>query len=43
MQVHFRNAPHKRNFPSDALNNRVATVASQTFTESTAGVNLTDK
>jgi len=26
--VHFRNAPHKQNFTSDALNNRVATVAS---------------
>jgi len=26
--VHFRNAPHKHNFTSDALNNRVATVAS---------------
>ena len=28
-------------FTSDALNNRVATVASSNFTESTAGVNLT--
>jgi len=28
LPVHFRNAPHKHNFSSDALNNRVATVAS---------------
>jgi len=26
--VHFRNAPHKHNFTSGALNNRIATVAS---------------
>jgi len=28
LPVHFRNAPHKHNFTSDALNKRVATVAS---------------
>ena len=28
LPVHFRNAPHKHNFTSDALNNRVATAAS---------------
>jgi len=27
LPVHFRNASHKHNFTSDALNNRVATVA----------------
>jgi len=28
LPVHFRNAPHKHNFTSDAFNNHVATVAS---------------
>jgi len=28
LPVRFRNAPHKHNFTSDALNNHVATVAS---------------
>jgi len=28
LPVNFRNAPHKHNFTSDALNNRVAAVAS---------------
>jgi len=28
LPVHFRNAPHKHIFTSDALNNRVTTVAS---------------
>jgi hypothetical protein len=31
LPVHFRNAPHKHNFTSDALNNRVANVASSTL------------
>jgi len=41
LPVHFLYAPYKHNFTSDALNNRVATVGSLIFTESTAGVNLT--
>jgi len=28
LPVHFRNAPHKHNFTLNALNNRVAIVAS---------------